>query len=48
MASFYSLDKNVAAKRSILGIVNCFDGATLDVVHRSSQDVLFLLSLESL
>jgi len=39
VAFLYSLDNNVAAQSSSLGIVNCFKGATLDVAHRSSQDV---------
>jgi hypothetical protein len=45
MAFLYSLANNVAAQSSNLGIVNCFNGATLDVEHRSSQDVLLLLSI---
>jgi hypothetical protein len=46
MAFLYSLANNVAAQSSNLGIgiVSCFNGATLDVEHRSSQDVL--LSVE--
>ena len=46
MAFLYSLDNNVAAQSSNLGIVNCFNGATFDVEHRSSQDVLLFLSVE--
>ena len=46
MAFLYSLDNNVAAQNSNLGIVNCFSGTTFDVEHRSSQNVLFLLSVE--
>jgi hypothetical protein len=40
MAFLYSLANNVAALSSNLGIVNCFNGATLDVEQRSSQDIL--------
>jgi len=40
------LDNNVAAQSFNLGIVNCFSGATFDVENRSSQDVLWLLSVE--
>jgi hypothetical protein len=46
MAFLYSLVNNVAAQSSNLGIVNCFNGATLNVEHKSSQDVLLLLSVE--
>jgi len=46
MAFLYSLDNNVAAQSCNLGIVNCFNGATLDVEHRSSQDVFLLLLVE--
>jgi len=46
MAFLYSLDNNVAAQSSNRGIVNRSNGATLDVEHRSSQDVLLLLSVE--
>jgi len=46
MAFLYSLNKIVSAQISNLGIVNCFNGATLNVEHRSSQDVLLLLSVE--
>jgi len=46
MAFLYSLASNVAAHNSNLGIVSCFSGATFDVEHRSSHDVLLLLSVE--
>jgi len=46
MAFLYSLDNNVAAQSSNLGIIHCFNGATFVVEHRSSQDVLLLLSVE--
>ena len=46
MIFLYSLDNNVAAQSSNLGIINCFNGATLDVEHRSSQGVFLLLSVE--
>ena len=45
MAFLYSLDNNVAAQSSNLGIVSCFSGATFEVEHKSSQNIL-LLSLE--
>ena len=38
----YSLDNNVAEQSSNLGMVSCFSGATLDVEHRSTQDVFVL------
>ena len=40
------LENNVAAHSSILGIVNCLSGATLEVELNNSQDVLFFLSVE--
>jgi hypothetical protein len=46
MAFLYNLASNVAAQSSNLGIVSRFNGATFDVEHRSSQDVLLLLSVE--
>jgi hypothetical protein len=47
VASLYSLDNNVAAQSSNLGIVSCFNGATFEVEHSSSHDVfLVLLSVE--
>jgi len=46
VAFLYSLDNNIAAQSSNLGMVNCFNGATLDVEHRISQDILLLLSVE--
>ena len=45
VAFLYSLDSNVAAQSSNLGIVS-FSGATFDVEHRRSQDILLLLSVE--
>jgi len=46
MAFLYSLDNNVAAQTSNLGMVNCFSGATFDVEHRNSQNVLLLMCVE--
>ena len=46
MAFLYSLDNNVAAQSSNLGMVNCFSGATFDVENRSSQYILMLLFVE--
>ena len=40
VAFLYTLDKNIGARSSNLGIVNSFNDAILDVEHRSSQDVL--------
>jgi len=48
MTFLYSLDNNVAAQNSNLGMVSCFSGATYDVEHRSSQNVLLLLSVEGM
>ena len=48
MAFLYTLDNNVAAQSSKLGTVNCFSGATFDVEHRSSHDVLLLLSVNQM
>jgi hypothetical protein len=45
MAFLYSLANNVAAQNFYLGIVSCFNVATLDVEQRSSQNYL-LLSVE--
>ena len=47
MAFLYSLDNNVAAQNSNLRIVNFINVATLDLEHRSSQDVLLLLSVSA-
>jgi len=41
MAFLYNLDNSVAAHSWNLAIVTLFSGATFDVEHRSSQDVLF-------
>ena len=46
MAFLYSLDNNIAAQSSNLGIVNGFNGATFDVEHRSQQEILLLLSVQ--
>jgi hypothetical protein len=46
MAFLYSLANNVAAHNYNLGIVSCYSGATFEVEHRSSHDVLLLLSVE--
>ena len=46
MAFLYSLASNVAAQSSNLGIVSCVRGATFDVEHKSSQEVVLLLSVE--
>jgi len=46
VAFLYSLDNNVAAHNSNLGMVSCFNGATLDVEHNNSDDVLLLTSVE--
>ena len=40
MAFLYNLDNSVVVHSSNLGIVRFFSGATFDVEHRSSQDVL--------
>jgi len=45
-AFLYNLASNVVAHNSNLGIVSCFNGATFEVGHGSSHDVLLLLSLE--
>jgi len=46
MVFLYSLDNNVGEHSSNLGIVNCLNGATLDVEHRSSQYDFLLFSVE--
>jgi hypothetical protein len=46
MAFLYSFANSVAVQSSNLGIVGCFNGVTLDVEHKSLQDVLLLLSVE--
>ena len=46
MDLLYNLASNVAAHYSNLGIVSCFNSATFDVEHKSSHDVLLLLSVE--
>jgi len=46
MTFLYSLENNVSAQSSNLGMASCFSGATFDVEHRSSQYVLLLLSVE--
>jgi hypothetical protein len=46
VAFLYSLDNNVDVQSSNLGMVNCSSGATLEVEHNSSQDVLLFLSVE--
>ena len=46
MAFLYNLDNNVAAQSSNLGMVNCFSGVTFDVEHRSSQNIMLLMSVE--
>ena len=38
MTFLYSLDNNVAAQSSNLGMVSCFSGATFEVEHRSSHE----------
>jgi len=42
VAFLYSLDNNVAAQSSSLGMFSCFSGATFNVEHRSAQDILVL------
>jgi hypothetical protein len=46
MAVLYSLDNNVAAQSSNLGMVSCFSGATFEVEHRNSHEDMLLLSVE--
>ena len=45
MAFLYSLDNNVAAQSSNLGMVSCFNGAIFDVEQRSSHEDFLLLSV---
>ena len=42
--SLYSLDKNVAAQSSSLGMVSCFRGATLDVEHKLTSYLIAVWS----
>ena len=44
--ALYSLDNNVAAQSSNLGMISYFNGATFEVEHRSSHDLL--LSVEQM
>jgi len=46
IAFLYNLANSVAAHNSSRGMVNCFNGATLDVEHRRSHVVLSSLSVE--